>query len=87
MLYCETLASPPDRSWRVLNNVAVLSDLERLFEADFENFARYSEIVAVNLCVYVSKKALGTSIRNTFELHLSGNGSYRKRLYMRQNQP
>ena len=28
--------------------------------------------------MYVSKKALETSIRNTFELHLSGNGLYRK---------
>ena len=36
--------------------------------------------------VYVSKKALGTSIRNTFELHLFENGLYRKRRYMHQNQ-
>ena len=28
--------------------------------------------------MYVSKKALGESFRNTFELHLSGNGLYRK---------
>ena len=73
MLYCDILASPQaDTSWRVLNNVAVLSDLERLFEADFFFSDVYSEIVVV------SKKALGTSIRNTFELHLSENGLYRK---------
>ena len=50
----------------------------------------YSEIVAVNVCVcrpYVSKKALGTSIQNTFELHLSEHGLYRKNRYMRRNQP
>ena len=37
--------------------------------------------------LYVSKEALGTSIRNTFELHLFENGLYRKRRYMRRNQP
>ena len=51
MLYCETLASPPGTSWRVTNNVAVLSDLERLFEADVSFFDGYTGSVAVNLCV------------------------------------
>ena len=37
--------------------------------------------------MYVSKEALGTSIRNTFELHLFENELYRKRRYMRRNQP
>ena len=36
--------------------------------------------------MYVSKEALGTSIWNTFELHLR-NGLYRKRRYVRRNQP
>ena len=54
MLYCETLASPPGTSWRVTNNVAVLSDLERLFEADVSFFDGYTGSVAVNLCVCTS---------------------------------
>ena len=77
--------SRSDRSDHIYHEIGVEnhSSANSGQEPDFWNF----RLQFVHACVWVSKKALGTSIRNTFELHLFENGLYRKRRYMRRNQP
>ena len=84
MLLLGNTGVSPGSSEARFNLCRCAGDCQARSERDFANFRGYTGIVAVNLCVCTLVRKRW---ERSFELHLSENGLYRKRRYMRQNQP